>query len=320
MRSLLRSLVLVAACVLAVGCGAPEGQPSSGGATAGTAATGVSGSSSQAGSGSGAGSAGSSSGGPAGGSAGAAAGAGGGGGGSAGATGGGGVGGSAGAAGVGGGAAGGAPVDHAAPGVIVVLGSSTAAGTGPTNKDNAWVERYRAYLKNEFVNFQLINLAVGGYTTYQEQPDDFVPPQGKPAPDKAHNITMALSQNPDAILINLPGNDTANGNTLQQQLDNFARMTDLAGQAGVLVWVATTQPRNFGEEAQRMLQMQVRDAIQAKYTTHALDFWNPFAEADGKIKAMYDSGDGIHMNDAAHALLAEEGIDAKVPEAILAKR
>ncbi len=207
-------------------------------------------------------------------------------GGSAGAS--GGAGGAAGSAGAGGG---GATIDHAAPGIIVVLGSSTAAGTGPTNKDNAWVERYGTYLEKEFVNFQLINLAVGGYTTYNEQPDDFVPPQGKPAPDKAHNITMALSKNPDAILINLPGNDTANGNTFQQQMDNFARMTDPADKASVLVWVATTQPRNFTEEAQRMLQMQVRDAIKTKYGEHSLDFWNPFAEADGKIKTMYDSGD-----------------------------
>jgi lysophospholipase L1-like esterase len=204
--------------------------------------------------------------------------------------------------------------------VIVVLGSSTAAGTGPKTPENAWAERYRAYLTKEFVNFELINLAVGGYTTYHEQPDDFVPPQGRPAPDKAHNITMALSKNPDAILINLPGNDTANNVTFQEQTDNFARMTDLAKQAGVLVWVATTQPRNFGEQAQRMLQMQVRDAIKTKYGQQALDFWTPFAEADGKIKAAYDSGDGIHMNDDAHALLAQKVIDAKVPEAVITNR
>jgi lysophospholipase L1-like esterase len=202
----------------------------------------------------------------------------------------------------------------------VVLGSSTAAGTGPQDPKNAWVERYRAYLAQEFVNFELINLAVGGYTTYNEQPDDFVPPEGRPAPDKAHNITMALSKNPDAILINLPGNDTANNVTFQEQMDNFGRMTDLAKQASVPVWVATTQPRNFGEQAQRMLQMQVRDAINTKYADHALDFWTTFAEADGKIKAMYDSGDGIHLNDDAHALLAQEVIDAKVPEAIITSR
>lgn len=201
-----------------------------------------------------------------------------------------------------------------------MLGSSTAAGTGPKDPKNAWVERYRAYLAMKFVNFELINLAVGGYGTYNEQPDGFVPPQGRPAPDKAHNITMALSKQPDAILINLPGNDTANGVTLKEQTDNFARMTDLAEAAGVLVWVTTTQPRNFTQASQLTEQMQVRDAITTKYGQHSLDFWTPFAEDSGKIKAMYDSGDGIHMNDDAHALLAQKVVDAKVPEAVLSQR
>lgn len=317
MRDLLRSLGFAVACALAVACGESQGAPSPG-ATAGTGGTagmaGAGGNGVQAGSGGSA--AGSASGGTAGGSAGAASGAGNGGSsGSGGSGGGAGAGGSAGS----GGSAGGPSIDHDAPGVIVVLGSSTAAGTGPSDPKNAWVERYRTYLAQEFENFELINLAVGGYTTYHEQPDGFVPPQGKPAPDTQHNITMALSKNPGAIIINLPGNDTASGNSLQVQKDNFARMTDLADAASVLVWVATSQPRNFAEEAQRMLQMQVRDAINTKYGDHALDFWTQVAEADGKIKTMYDSGDGIHMNDAAHALLAQEVIDAKIPEAILSK-
>jgi lysophospholipase L1-like esterase len=306
---------------LALGCGESPDQPAPGTTAAGAAGSaGAGGTTAQAGDGAGGSSAGSTSGSAAGGSANAASGAGGSSGGSVGA-GGAGAGGAAvaGAAGTGGGSAGSPTIDHAAQGVIVVLGSSTAAGTGPKNPANAWVERYRAYLTKEFVNFELINLAVGGYNTYNEQPDGFVPPEGRPAPDKAHNITMALSKNPDAILINLPGNDTASGVTFQEQMDNFGRMTDLASQAGVLVWVATTQPRNFGEQAQRMLQMQVRDAVNTKYGEHALDFWNPFADADGKIKAMYDSGDGIHMNDDAHALLAQKVIDAKVPEAIVTK-
>lgn len=314
MRFALRSLLFATSCALALACGESADSPASG-STAGVGGSAGAGGTSAAGGGGAGGSAAGAAGSTTAGTGGAAAGNGGSGGAGAGA-GGGGAASTAGAAGTAG-SAGGPTIDHDAPGVIVVLGSSTAAGTGPKDPKNAWVERYRAYLTKEFKNFQLINLAVGGYTTWNEQPDDFVPPQGKAMPDKQHNITMALSKNPDAILINLPGNDTASGSTFKEQTDNLARMTDLADKAKVLVWVATTQPRNFGEQAQRMLQMQVRDAINTKYGSHALDFWTPFAEADGKIKAMYDSGDGIHMNDDAHALLAQEVIDAKVPEAIL---
>jgi lysophospholipase L1-like esterase len=308
MRCALRSLIFAASCALALACGESQDSPSTGSAAGASSSAGAGGSTPQGGGGSASGASGSA----AAGSAGATAGAGG----SSAGTGAGGVGGMAGSAGSAG-SAGGPNIDHDAHGVIVVLGSSTAAGTGPKDPKNAWVERYRAYLLKEFKNFELINLAVGGYTTWNEQPDGFVPPEGRPAPDKQHNITFGLSKNPDAILINLPGNDTDKNTTLKEQTDNLARMTDLADQAGVLVWVATTQPRNFAEEAKRMLLMQVRDAINTKYGAHALDFWTPFAEADGKIKAMYDSGDGIHLNDDAHGLLAQEVIDAKVPEAIL---
>ena len=44
------------------------------------------------------------------------------------------------------------------------------------------------------------------------------------------------------------------------------------------------------------------------------------AETGGKLKAMWAAGDGTHMNDAAHALLVQEVIDAKIPEAILTSK
>jgi lysophospholipase L1-like esterase len=235
---------------------------------------------------------------------------------------GGGTSGSAGAAG----AAGSAPIDHNAPGVIVVLGSSTSAGTGPTNPQNAWVERYRAYLKTEFPKFQLTNLAVGGYTTYQMQPSDYTPGGNLPLPDKNHNITMALSLKPNAIVINMPSNDTNANYPASDQMANFDRVTKLAGQAGVLCWVTTTQPRNFTGDAdavqqtKRALLITVRDAIKQKYGDHTLDFWTQFAEADGKIKDMYGAGDGTHLNDAAHALLAQTVENAKIPEAVLSSK
>jgi lysophospholipase L1-like esterase len=214
-------------------------------------------------------------------------------------------------------------IDHAAPGVIVVLGSSTSAGTGPKDPANAWVERYRSYLKTEFPNFKLTNLAVGGYTTYQIQPSDFVPAAGRPQPDQAHNITVALTLKPDALIINLPTNDTNANYSAVEQLANFDRVTQLAKQNGIACWITTTQPRNFAGDPPATRQtkwgllISLRDALKQKYGDHSPDFWTQFAEPGGKIKAMWDAGDGTHMNDAAHALLVQEVIAAKIPEAIL---
>ena len=306
----------------AVGCTSCSGQAesSSGAGSAGTvSAAGASGAS--AGMGAGGASAGASTGGSAGASAGSAgANAGASAGGASGST------GVAGSAGASAGSAGAAPIDHDAPGVIVVLGSSTAAGTGPKEPKNAWVERFRAYLKTNFPKFQLTNLAVGGYSTYNMQPSDYVPPAGRAKPDTGHNITQALSLKPNAILINMPTNDTEYGYSAAVQMANFDRVTALAAKNGVPCWVTTSQPRNFSGQAAQVIQAKhlvliaVRDAIEKKYADHALDFWTGFADADGNIKEMWSAGDGTHMNDDAHAQLVKVVIGAKIPEAILSKR
>jgi lysophospholipase L1-like esterase len=226
------------------------------------------------------------------------------------------------------GTGGSALVDHNAPAaiVIVVLGSSTAAGTGPKRPENTWVERYRTYLKARFPKFTLTNLAVGGYTTYQMQPSDYTPPGNLPKPDKNHNITAALALKPNAIIINMPSNDTNANYPAADQLANFDRVTKLAGQNGALCWVTTSQPRNFTgdsdtvKQTKHTLLMTVRDATKQKYGDHTLDFWTQFADASGNIKSTYDAGDGTHMSDDAHALLLREVINAKIPEAVLAAK
>ena len=219
-----------------------------------------------------------------------------------------------------------APIDHNARGVIVVLGSSTAAGTGPKLPQNTWVERYRAYLKAQFPKFTLTNLAVGGYTTYQMQPSGYAPPGNLPKPDTNHDITAALALKPDAIIINMPSNDTNANYPAADQMANFERVTKLAGQNGAACWVTTSQPRNFTGDSDQVKQtkhallMTVKDAIKQKYGDHTLDFWTQFADASGNIKDQYGAGDGTHMNDEAHALLVQEAINARIPEAVLAAR
>jgi lysophospholipase L1-like esterase len=235
------------------------------------------------------------------------------------------TGGSAGTAQAGGGAAGaagsaGAPsIDQSAPGVIVVLGSSTSAGTGPTDPKNAWVPRYQAYLAQEFPNFKLTNLAVGGQTTYHIQPTGYAPPPNRPTPVEGKNITAALALNPDAIIVNMPSNDQANDFSQQEQQANYERIATLATGANVRLWVSTSQPRNFSEPERLTSLVQTRDAILARFSPRTLDFWTPFATASGTIKPEYDSGDGTHLNDGAHAILADIVKAAKIPEAVLTK-
>jgi len=206
------------------------------------------------------------------------------------------------------------PADLSRHGSIVVLGSSTAAGIGPKDSKNAWALRYQAYLTKQFPNVTLINLAVGGQTTFEIQPTDYVPPANRPAPVAGKNITAALAVHPSAIIISLPSNDQANDYPLAEQIANYDRVANLANRAHVPLWVSTTQPRNFDDSKQIDALIQMRDLILQKFAPRALDFWTPFAAPNGFIKGSYNVGDGTHMNDAAHGLLAEIVKSAQIPE------
>ncbi|MCC6460924.1 MAG: SGNH/GDSL hydrolase family protein, partial [Saprospiraceae bacterium] len=104
---------------------------------------------------------------------------------------------------------------------FVVIGSSTAAGAGASQPDSAWVNRYRIFLQALNPANEVINLAMGGYSSYQLLPSSAAVPNYRPHPDPERNITRALSLAPDAILLNLPSNDAASGYSLDEQLANF---------------------------------------------------------------------------------------------------
>ena len=200
---------------------------------------------------------------------------------------------------------------------IVVIGSSTAAGTGVTNPDNAWVNRFREAVFQNDTRYPIINLAQGGYTTYH------LLPTGNPLAgnvgitiDTERNISKALSFNPSGIIINLPSNDAANFFSVQNQLTNFQLMVDEASLQGVDTWVCTTQPRNFSNAAQIQLQLETRDSIFSIYGNKAIDFWNGFADVNGFILPEVNSGDGVHLNDDGHQLLFDRVYNKSIPDSL----
>ncbi|HTM93782.1 MAG TPA: GDSL-type esterase/lipase family protein, partial [Flavisolibacter sp.] len=191
---------------------------------------------------------------------------------------------------------------------IVILGSSSAAGYGATPKDSGWAFKYKRYLQKLNPSNEVINLGVGGYTTYQVlNPNNYVPPTGRPMPDINKNITKALSYNPHAILINLPSNDIANGYSFKETKANYERALALAAQKGVPVWVTTTQPRNLTAALRDSLKA-FRDWTFERFGEFAVDFWTPIATSGGTIISQYNA-DGIHTNNAGHELLFKQTAD-----------
>jgi lysophospholipase L1-like esterase len=187
---------------------------------------------------------------------------------------------------------------------IVILGSSTAAGTGPSASDSAWVNRYRKFIQSINPSNQVTNLAVGGTTTYHIMPDWFVPPAARPSPT-SNNVSQAIALGADAIIVNMPSNDASNNFGLNEQMTNFTTIAAVADSSNIPVWVCTTQPKNYGNMAQIQIQLDVRDSILNYFGNKAIDFWTSIANTSNTIDTLYDSGDGTHLNDAAHKLLFE---------------
>lgn len=213
---------------------------------------------------------------------------------------------------------------------IVILGSSTAEGAGCTRHDSCWVERFSRAINDEIPETEVINLAKGGYTTYQ------IMPTGSPAyqarrqqlvTDTCRNITKALSLKPDIIIINMPTNDTSHGIPVKEQLNNFKKMAALAKKHNADCYVTTAQPHNFGEKYTPPYDKQhhpdvskqhfrdwfweLTEKVKRTFKEHAINFYDGIASDDSYsfIKPEYDSGDGVHLNNNGHRILAQRAVE-----------
>lgn len=201
---------------------------------------------------------------------------------------------------------------------IVVLGSSTAAGTGPSIQDSAWVWRYEDFIFQNDTRFYVTNLARGGFTTYNILPSNTEIPTGvNQTIDNQRNVTMARALEPDAVIINLPSNDAANRYSVEDQLANYALMMDSLDQDSIVNWVATPQPRNNFSVDQKQIQLDLRDSTFSIFQEFAIDFWNEFENAANDLDPDLDSGDGVHMNDKGHLELFKRVIEKQIPLSLL---
>jgi len=201
---------------------------------------------------------------------------------------------------------------------IVVLGSSTSAGTGASCTDSSWVGRFRRTLFQKDTRFSVTNLAIGGYTTYHILPTGTAIPAGvNVSIDKTHNVTWGLSYKPYAMIVNMPSNDAANNFPVTNQMNNLRMVYQKAQSAGVKMWLTTTQPRNFGLASQIALQKNMKDSTLACFGSQVIDFWSGTADDRGFIQSKYDNGDGIHLNDSGHRYIYEKVME-KSPDFLAA--
>jgi len=183
---------------------------------------------------------------------------------------------------------------------IVVLGSSTSYGTGASTTDSSFVSKYRAYLKRKNPLSNIINYGIPGYKTYQNlRPTGYVPPADRPYPNTDFNISAALLDNPDAIIINMPSNDAASNYTLAEQQANFEATMRIADSLKIPVWVTTSQPRLYLTTDQMTNLKNFRTWVLTRFADKAVNFWDGIANEDGTIATQYYY-DYVHVNNAGH--------------------
>jgi len=189
-----------------------------------------------------------------------------------------------------------APVAQLQAGTWVVMGSSTAAGAGaPAGK--GWVALVGAAYAARGV--QVANIAQGGTVTYEGLSASTAPVASRPAPNPALNIDQALSRKPVLLILAYPGNDTAHNYGPDETVNNLLTIRSQALAAGVPVVVTSSQPRNLSDA--QLTQLRAIDArLSANVGPCFVEVRAALAGPDGRLAPAYDSGDGVHPNEAGH--------------------
>ena len=188
--------------------------------------------------------------------------------------------------------------------VVVVLGSSTAAGWGASRYDSCWVSRLQNRFNKDSMRVKVINLSSPGYVTYHGMPSNYSPPNGRPWFDGGRNISKALTYHPTLIIFNYPTNDISSNYSDNEILGNYDTLVKIMNVENVEYIITGTQPRNFSE-IQRQRLKDFNDLMEPLYRTHYINYLNKLSTVNCFIQDKYSAGDGIHLNDKGHQVIYE---------------
>ncbi|HKB54471.1 MAG TPA: SGNH/GDSL hydrolase family protein, partial [Ramlibacter sp.] len=127
----------------------------------------------------------------------------------------------------------------------------------------------------------------------------------RPPPDPTVNVDAAIARSPKLLLVAYPTNDTAGNFTVDETVHNLLTIRSAAQAKGISVIIVSTQPA-----ALTAAQLAVLPQIDARMSAAVAPCFAAVREAlagpDGRLNPIYDSGDGLHPNDAGHAVIASK--------------
>jgi lysophospholipase L1-like esterase len=90
--------------------------------------------------------------------------------------------------------------------------------------------------------------------------------------------------------------------------------------AGAVEVIVGPFPRAFPAADQVALMTGLRDALPTVGAPRYLPLWADLAMTDNLVLAKYSFGDGIHLNDAGHALIAQKVLASEAWRAVCASK
>lgn len=188
---------------------------------------------------------------------------------------------------------------------VALLGDSITVGTPWAAEE----ETYRAKISRE-LGYNVTSYAVSGSEITAACPDGYTPPNADwDSPDTNNNVTKAIADGADLVVINFGSNYTTNTDgTGQVGVDNYmaalAAIVNACIAAGVDCRVFQTAPRN-STTVQEQTLVDTAAAIAAEYGDYCLEQFSTLSDGTGRWDPAYDSGDGVHPNAAGHNVYYE---------------
>lgn len=205
---------------------------------------------------------------------------------------------------------------------ISIIGSSTSACYNVTG-DSCYVGRLQNFYGSAA---QFSNLAVSGSNVYRGMPSSYTPPSNRSAetPDTNNNITAALKNNPDVVLVNYPSNNY-DVFSVSEVMFCLRTINETAISAGARCYITTTQPRSdpasYSTSETRRKMAEIKDSVLNQFGIFAINFWDDIVNPiDSTIITELGQGDGTHLNGKGHEILFQKvkekniiGSDSQLP-------
>ncbi len=188
---------------------------------------------------------------------------------------------------------------------IAALGDSLTQGFGLPN-GQGFVPRLEAWLQERGQDVKILNAGVSGDTSTG----------GK------NRVEWTLSDDVDAMIVTLGGNDLLRGLSPAQTRDNLDFIVKKATEKGVPVLIAGLDvPGNFGGAYERDFEAIYPDLAQKYGTLYFKNFLGPLSEELDLITAFftYMQPDGLHPN-AEGVQVIVNGIGPLVEELVVLAR